>query len=49
MEQCSRVDSLFGATMQNRGVTTFFSLELAEAKKLVDDVQEDYISARQTK
>ncbi|MGN3867757.1 hypothetical protein ABS785_03090 [Mycoplasmopsis bovis] len=23
--------------------------ELAEAKKLVDDVQEDYISARQTK
>nr|WP_318028638.1 hypothetical protein [Mycoplasmopsis bovis] len=45
----SRVDSLFGATMQNRGVTTFFSLELAEAKKLVDDVQEDYISARQTK
>ncbi len=45
----SRVDSLFGATMQNRGVTTFFSLELAEAKKLVDDVQEDYITARQTK
>ncbi|MBU4690276.1 AAA family ATPase [Mycoplasma sp. ES3157-GEN-MYC] len=35
----SRVDSLFGATMQNRGITTFFSLELAEAKKLVDDEQ----------
>ncbi|TQC54095.1 ABC transporter ATP-binding protein [Mycoplasmopsis mucosicanis] len=39
----SRVDALFGATMQNRGVTTFFSLELAEAKKLVKDEQKDSI------
>ncbi|OAB48671.1 AAA family ATPase [Mycoplasmopsis gallinarum] len=38
----SRVDSLFGATMQNRGVTTFISLELSEAKKLVEDEQKDY-------
>lgn len=37
----SRVDALFGATMQNRGVTTMFSLELAEAKKLVKDEQKD--------
>ncbi|WP_051622771.1 AAA family ATPase [Mycoplasmopsis primatum] len=40
----SRVDTLFGATMQNRGVTTFFSLELSEAKKLVEDEQDDYIT-----
>ncbi|WP_406616866.1 AAA family ATPase [Mycoplasmopsis adleri] len=40
----SRVDVLFGATMQNRGVTTFFSIELSEAKKLVKDEQKDYIS-----
>ncbi|WP_027120337.1 AAA family ATPase [Mycoplasmopsis lipofaciens] len=38
----SRVDSLFGATMQNRGVTTFFSIQLADAKKLVDDEQVEY-------
>lgn len=37
----SRVDALFGATMQNRGVTTMFSLELVEAKKLVKDEQKD--------
>ncbi|MCS4536906.1 AAA family ATPase [Mycoplasma sp. CSL7475-4] len=37
----SRVDSLFGATMQNRGVTTFFSLQLADAKKLVADEQKE--------
>ncbi|BAP01213.1 chromosome segregation ATPase [Mycoplasmopsis californica HAZ160_1] len=37
----SRVDALFGATMQNRGVTTFFSLELAEAKKMVKDEQKE--------
>lgn len=35
----SRVDSLFGATMQNRGVTTFFSIQLADAKKMVADEQ----------
>ncbi|WP_406615611.1 AAA family ATPase [Mycoplasmopsis hyopharyngis] len=35
----SRVDNLFGATMQNRGVTSFFSVKLSEAKKLVDDFQ----------
>ncbi|MBZ4203624.1 AAA family ATPase [Mycoplasma tauri] len=40
----SRVDSLFGATMQNRGVTTFFSIQLADAKKLVDDEQKDYLN-----
>ncbi|WP_029608414.1 AAA family ATPase [Mycoplasma simbae] len=39
----SRVDALFGATMQNRGVTTFFSLELAEAKKLVKDEQKQLL------
>ncbi len=33
----SRVDHLFGATMQKRGVTSFFSIELSQAKKLVDD------------
>ncbi len=33
----SRVDSLFGATMQKRGVTSFFSVELAKAKELVDE------------
>ncbi|MBX4209873.2 MAG: AAA family ATPase [Mollicutes bacterium PWAP] len=32
----SRVDSLFGATMQKRGVTSFFSVKLEEAKKLID-------------
>ncbi|QSF13909.1 AAA family ATPase [Mycoplasma sp. Mirounga ES2805-ORL] len=37
----SRVDSLFGATMQNRGMTTFFTIELAEAKKLVEDEQKE--------
>ncbi|EGV00097.1 p115-like abc transporter ATP-binding protein [Mycoplasmopsis columbina SF7] len=36
----SRVDALFGATMQTRGVTSFFSLQLEEAKK---------ISSRRTK
>ncbi|VEU75095.1 putative ABC transporter ATP-binding protein P [Mycoplasmopsis maculosa] len=43
----SRVDSLFGATMQNRGVTSFFSIQLAEAKKIVEDVQVDYITENQ--
>lgn len=33
----SRVDSLFGATMQKRGVTSFFSVELAKAKELVEE------------
>ncbi|OYD26777.1 chromosome segregation protein [Mycoplasma testudineum] len=33
----SRVDDLIGATMQTRGVTTFFSVKLSEAKKLVDN------------
>ncbi len=36
----SRVDDLFGATMQKRGVTTFFSIELAKAKALVANTQE---------
>ncbi|AZZ65611.1 ABC transporter ATP-binding protein [Metamycoplasma phocicerebrale] len=31
-----RVDKLYGATMQKRGVTTFFSVNLTEAKQLVD-------------
>ena len=31
----ARVDHLFGATMQTRGVTTFFSARLADAKKLI--------------
>lgn len=35
----SRMDNLFGATMQKRGVTTFFSVELAQAKTMVDDVK----------
>ncbi|WP_027121137.1 AAA family ATPase [Mycoplasma leonicaptivi] len=33
----TRVDALFGATMQKRGVTNFFSVQLEEAKKLVDE------------
>lgn len=33
----SRVDHLFGATMQKRGVTSFFSVELAEAKKIISN------------
>lgn len=33
----ARVDALFGATMQKRGVTSFFSVELAKAKELVDE------------
>lgn len=36
----SRVDDLFGATMQKRGVTSFFSIELDKAKELVEDTQE---------
>ncbi|WP_373436580.1 AAA family ATPase [Metamycoplasma equirhinis] len=31
-----RVDKLYGATMQKRGVTTFFSVSLTDAKKLID-------------
>ncbi|MCV3733441.1 AAA family ATPase [Mycoplasma enhydrae] len=31
-----RVDKLYGATMQKRGVTTFFSVNLTEAQKLID-------------
>ncbi|VEU78229.1 AAA family ATPase [Mycoplasmopsis columbinasalis] len=38
----SRVDTLFGATMQTRGVTSFFSLKLEDAKKLVADEQKDF-------
>ncbi|MBN0919539.1 AAA family ATPase [[Mycoplasma] gypis] len=34
-----RVDTLYGATMQNRGVTTFFAVELAKAKELIDENQ----------
>ncbi len=36
----SRVDALFGATMQKRGVTSFFSVELAKAKELVNSYSE---------
>ncbi|EFF41284.1 AAA family ATPase [Mycoplasmopsis alligatoris] len=36
----SRMDNLFGATMQKRGVTSFFSLQLSEAKKMVDEFNE---------
>ncbi|NQZ66113.1 MAG: AAA family ATPase [Mycoplasmatales bacterium] len=32
----SRVDHLFGATMQTRGVTSFFTVKLADAKKLIE-------------
>ena len=32
----SRVDHLFGATMQTRGVTSFFTVKLSEAKKLIE-------------
>ncbi|RMA78519.1 chromosome segregation protein [Metamycoplasma subdolum] len=32
-----RVDKLYGATMQKRGVTTFFSVNLADAKKLIEN------------
>jgi len=32
----SRVDQLFGATMQNRGVTSIFSVNLAKAKTLME-------------
>lgn len=32
----ARVDHLFGATMQTRGVTTFFTVKLSEAKKLIE-------------
>ncbi|AAT27896.1 AAA family ATPase [[Mycoplasma] mobile] len=31
----SRVDKLFGATMQKRGITTFFGVELEKAKELI--------------
>ncbi|WP_426461020.1 AAA family ATPase [Mycoplasma hafezii] len=33
----TKVDSLFGATMQTRGVTSFFSVKLEDAKKMVDE------------
>ena len=32
----SRVDHLFGATMQTRGVTSFFTVKLSDAKKLIE-------------
>lgn len=35
----SRVDHLFGATMQKRGVTSFFSVELSRAKELVQEFE----------
>ncbi|AWX69544.1 AAA family ATPase [[Mycoplasma] anseris] len=34
-----RVDKLYGATMQKRGVTTFFGVSLSEAKQLIDEQQ----------
>lgn len=43
----SRVDNLFGATMQNRGVTSFFSVKLSEAKKLVDDFQKQESASKE--
>ncbi|MGZ9413455.1 AAA family ATPase [Mycoplasma sp. Z386] len=33
----TKVDHLFGATMQKRGVTSFFSVELAKAKEMIQD------------
>lgn len=33
----SRVDHLFGATMQTRGVTSFFSVKLSDAEKLIEE------------
>ncbi|MBN3534354.1 AAA family ATPase [Mycoplasma procyoni] len=33
----TKVDHLFGATMQKRGVTSFFSVELAKAKEMIAD------------
>ncbi|VEU71159.1 AAA family ATPase [Mycoplasmopsis glycophila] len=33
----TKVDALFGATMQHRGVTSFFSVKLEDAKKMVDE------------
>ncbi|UVD81717.1 AAA family ATPase [Mycoplasma iguanae] len=35
----ARVDHLFGATMQKRGVTSFFSVELAKAKQLIERME----------
>ncbi|TDV24327.1 chromosome segregation protein [Mycoplasmopsis mustelae] len=35
----SRVDALFGATMQKRGVTSFFSVKLEEARKLAEKLE----------
>ena len=32
----SRVDHLFGATMQQRGVTSFFTVELSKAKEMIE-------------
>lgn len=32
----ARVDHLFGATMQKRGVTSIFNIELSETKKLIE-------------
>lgn len=36
----ARVDKLYGATMQKRGVTSFFSVELAQAKNLLNKNQD---------
>ncbi|WP_033161132.1 AAA family ATPase [[Mycoplasma] collis] len=33
----TKVDHLFGATMQKRGVTSFFSVEISKAKELLKD------------
>lgn len=37
----SRMDSLFGATMQKRGITSFFSIELKQAKEYVEKYQKE--------
>lgn len=36
----TRVDHLFGATMQKRGVTSFFTVKIEDAKKLIDEAPE---------
>lgn len=33
----ARVDYLFGATMQTKGITSFFSVKLADAQKLIEN------------
>ena len=37
----TRVDTLLGATMQKRGITSFYSVKLAEAKQLVKEFNQE--------